>query len=346
MSIELRPVEPQQLPRSDNLLQTALWARLKSEFGWQAHCFSVEFSDRVRPSGQQPLVLLTRSLRGLVRIGYLPYPLASMADSDAAQPAALLAALRRQLGQSLSLLRLDLAQEVGRLPAFELRAAGLYKAPVDVQPPSTVVIDLDRDDQQLLAAMKSKTRYNIRLSLRKGVEVDDVEPQRLSQWYALYRETARRDRIVLHSFDYYRRLFELAAEDREVDLRLLFAEHGTTLLAGIVVAMVGGRATYLYGASSTEKRNLMASYAVQWRALQLARECNCGSYDLFGIPPADDPDHPMAGLYRFKSGFGGRVVHRPGCYDLPLQPLRYRLFSAAERLRFVYYKRVRKRLSR
>ena len=345
MSIELRPVAAHQLPPGHNLLQSALWANLKSEFGWRAHCFRIDLGQD-SDSRQLPLLLLTRSLRGLLRIGYLPYPLASVAGADAQLLAELVAALRRRLDPAPAVLRLDLVQESRQLPTEALRAAGLRKAPVDVQPASTVIVDLDADDDGLLNAMKSKTRYNIRLSLRKGVVVSEVGPQRLGAWYELYRETARRDRIVLHSFDYYRRLFELAADDAQVRLRLLFAEHQGDLLAGIVVAMVGDCATYLYGASSTGKRNLMAGYSIQWRAIQLARDSGCRSYDLFGIPPVADPDHPMAGLYRFKTGFGGRIIHRPGCYDLPLQSRRYRLFTAVERLRYLYYKRLRKRSAR
>ena len=341
MSIELQPVEPRQLPRSSNLLQSALWAQLKAEFGWRAHCFRVSLGGGTERK-EQPLLLLTRSLRGLLTIGYLPHALASCGGVDAPLMAALLSALGRELETTPAVLRADLVQDRRRMTAESLHDAGLCKAPVDVQPASTVIVALDGDDDALLGAMKPKTRYNIRLSLRKGVAIREAGLQRLAEWYALYRETARRDRIVLHSFDYYRRLFEIAARDDGVDLRLLFAEHGGSLLAGIVVSMVGDCATYLYGASSGRARNLMAGHAVQWRAMQLARDSGCRSYDLFGIPPDDDPAHPMAGLYRFKTGFGGRIVHRPGCHDLPLQPVRYRLLTAAERLRYVYYKRLRR----
>lgn len=349
MPVVLKAVDAHELPPSGSLLQTPLWARLKSEFGWQAHCFRLEMDGLAAP-----LLLLTRSVGAGVTIGYLPHPLsdiapvlgraqaAGAAGNTASRIAELLSALAERLDCRPTLLRADLAQEAELLPADELRRAGLRRAPVDVQPPSTVIVDLSRDEAALLASMKSKTRYNIRLGERKGVVVRQVGPKRLGQWYELYRETARRDRIVLHSFDYYRRLFELAQDDPQVDLRLLFAEHQRDLLAGIVVATVGRTATYLYGASSTQKRNLMASHVIQWHAMQLSREAGCVAYDLFGIPPAVDPGHPMAGLYRFKTGFGGRIVHRAGCHDLPLRPLRYRAYTTAERLRNLYYKRLRR----
>jgi lipid II:glycine glycyltransferase (peptidoglycan interpeptide bridge formation enzyme) len=110
-------------------------------------------------------------------------------------------------------------------------------------------------------------------------------------------------------------------------------------LAGIVTLFRGGEGVYLYGASSNLHRNLMAPYALQWKAMQDARESGCSFYDLFGIPPSDNPDHPMAGLYRFKTGFigdngaGGRIIHRPGSWDYPCRPLLTFCFKGAEKLR-------------
>jgi lipid II:glycine glycyltransferase (peptidoglycan interpeptide bridge formation enzyme) len=116
-------------------------------------------------------------------------------------------------------------------------------------------------------------------------------------------------------------------------LCLYIASHDSDNLAAIIVLFYGKDATYLYGASSNNKRNLMAPYALQWKAIQDAKEMGCQYYDLFGIPPNDDPNHPMAGLYRFKTGFGGKIVHRPGSWDYPYKPFIYTLFNIAEALR-------------
>lgn len=86
----------------------------------------------------------------------------------------------------------------------------------------------------------------------------------------------------------------------------------------------------------------MFSYALQWGAVRLAREAGCTSYDLYGIPPEDDPAHPMHGLYRFKTGFGGTVLHRLGCHDVVLKPLLYTALRLPERARYAYYKKVRR----
>ncbi|MCK5197866.1 MAG: peptidoglycan bridge formation glycyltransferase FemA/FemB family protein, partial [Spirochaetales bacterium] len=211
----------------------------------------------------------------------------------------------------------------------------------------TVIISLNEDEENILARMKSKTRYNIRLSFRKGVVVQRTGAEVLDEWYRLYEETALRDKITIHSKAYYRKIFELSEGESESEEKpeiILFnAVYNDQILAGIIVARYGSRATYLYGASSNEHRNLMPAYALQWEAIKYAKEKGCTEYDLFGIPPENDPDHPMSGLYRFKTGFGGDILHRPGCWDLPLKPVVYRVYRWAESLRLFYYKKIRKR---
>ena len=86
----------------------------------------------------------------------------------------------------------------------------------------------------------------------------------------------------------------------------------------------------------------MPNYALQWRAILHAREAGFATYDLFGVPPADDPTHPMHGLYRFKTGFGGRLVHRAGSWDVVTRPMRYGAYHFAERIRSFYFHRMRK----
>jgi lipid II:glycine glycyltransferase (peptidoglycan interpeptide bridge formation enzyme) len=212
-----------------------------------------------------------------------------------------------------------------------------------VQAPDTVLIDLSSREEEILARMNAKWRYNIRLASRKGVTVRQAGEGELPVFYTLFQETARRDGIAIHSLDYYRTLF-VHGRDYPVtsggqELRLYLAEHEGEAVAAIITLFRGAEGIYLYGASSDRKRNLMASYALQWRAMRDARASGCQIYDLFGIPPSADPGHPMAGLYRFKTGFGGRIVHRPGSWDYPCRPLGAFLFRIAEGLQ----KRLRDR---
>ncbi len=251
--------------------------------------------------------------------------------------------LRGLLPWGCFLLRYDLPEDSQGGEGSVYRRS-LRKPPVDIQPPDTVVLDLREGYDSLLVKMHKKTRYNIRLAEKKGVQVKEEGPEALSLWYRLYQATAQRDRIAIHPEAYYKRLFDLVASAPEGELKLLMAYDAEgDPLAGILLLLYGKEATYLYGASSNNKRNLMPTYALQARGIELAIQGGCESYDLFGIPPSSDPGHPMAGLYRFKTGFGGTIRHRPGCWDYPYSHLFYGPYRLAEGLRHYYYKVVKKR---
>jgi hypothetical protein len=361
MKMDVQAAGLEDLDGSRALLQSGFWGAFRQQLGWRARAFRCGYR-----GGESRLLVLIRRLGPGMELAYVPH------GPELGEPVIererflldLAEALQPHLGRSL-FLRFDLpwgAEGLGKPPPSLASGRGLYKASMDIQPPSTVILDLTVGEDELLASMKSKTRYNVRLAAKKGVEISTVRsrPARpgasaseqekldsaLAGWYRLYEETARRDRITLHGEIYYKTLFALAGSygAGAPELVLLSARHEGQLLAGIIVALKGEGAWYLYGASSDRKRNLMPSYGLQWRAIQLAREHGCRFYDLFGIPPSDDPRHPMHGLFRFKTGFGGRIINRPGCYDMALRPLPYRLYRGAERLRSAYYRRWRKRL--
>jgi lipid II:glycine glycyltransferase (peptidoglycan interpeptide bridge formation enzyme) len=341
----VRLVDRKRLDDSGEVLQSGFWAAFKERFGWVAHPFIADYKDT-----SITLLVLSRVIAPGVRLAYVPLGPA-FEEPDLGREELLtgiVQALERRLPSDTVCARFDLPwyrEGAGNRPPALLESSRLRRSPVDVQPPSTVVLDLRRSEAELLAGMKSKWRYNIGLAERKGVVVVEDGGERLAEWYALHRETGERDRIAVHSYAYYRVLFDLAARYGEgaPEYRLLLAEHEGELLAGIVVAFRHGVAWYPYGASSNRGRNLMPNYALQWRGIQMARERGCLSYDFFGIPPEEDPSHPMHGLYRFKTGFGGTIRNRLGCYDVVLRPLRYTLQRQAEAARNFYYKRFRKR---
>ncbi len=348
--LSVEPLHIKELDKNHELLQTGFWAVFREQFSWKAHAFRCIYSEK-----EFNLLVLTRTLRLGLRLAYVPLGPCIEPDQRDLRGEFLI-----ELGRALAgflpggtvFIRFDLPWGQvgnGNLPEPLDTSSGLRKAAMDIQPPNTVLIDLGATEDEILAAMKPKTRYNIRLACKKGVEVVEGSREDLKDWYALYRETARRDLITLHSFEYYKSLFELSdaySSDTEAGVPavvLLLAEAEGELLAGIVVAFKGRGARYMYGASSSRKRNLMPGYVLQWRAIQLAKARGCETYDLFGIPPSSDPDHPMHGLYRFKTGFGGEIFNRFGCYDLPLSSFRYRIFRTAETARKLYYHRIRKR---
>jgi lipid II:glycine glycyltransferase (peptidoglycan interpeptide bridge formation enzyme) len=205
---------------------------------------------------------------------------------------------------------------------------GLRKAPSDILPPDTMIVDLRGDEDELLKRMKAKTRYNIGLAQRRSVTVREGRDEDLPAWNELYAATARRNRIQPHGRGYFDSLLGQRAKD--ANIRLLIAEREGKPLAALFLSTSADGASYLYGASADEERRHMASYALQWAAMKYARESGCAAYDMFGVAPRPDPSHPMYGLYLFKAGFGGRLIHRQGAWDYPYDEGAYQNWLAGE----------------
>ena len=342
------------LQPGDELLQSALWARFKERFGWRSEAFHWVAGG----TGGTLLTLTRHTPLGALKYvpAGVPLPVRGTGADMLEQLAPRLAGASGLVGagprMTAAVLRYDLAWPApeGETPPVPTTGR-LRRAPVDVQPTSTVIVDLAATEERLLARMKAKTRYNIRLARRRGVEAT-VTPAAaalgapLAEWYRLYRNTAARHHITAHGERYFATLFELAAAAAEPELYLVTARHGGEPVGGIVVSICGRMARYLYGASTPRHRSLMGNYALQWAAMRLARERGCRAYDLYGIAPSADADHPWAGLYRFKTGFGGAIVHRCGCWDYPVRTIPYLLLRRAETLRRDYYARLRPRIAR
>lgn len=216
----------------------------------------------------------------------------------------------------------------------------LRKANTNILPANTIVLDLTQKESDLLQRMKPKTRYNIKLALRKGVEVRSMGIEGLKIWYDLYHETALRNGLFINDYLYFETMFasKMEGEDNEVKVQLLVAYYDGIPLSAMFLVLSSYRATYLYGASSSQMRNVMSTYALQWKAIQIAKANNCFEYDMFGIAPSPNPSHPMYGLYKFKQGFGGEIYHQLGCWDYPIKEDKYNYFSACEMNMQGYYK--------
>lgn len=214
---------------------------------------------------------------------------------------------------------------------FNTHNWNLHKSPSDNLPAHTIFLNLVKEPDQLMYEMKSKTRYNVRLSGRKGVRVKEYGPEYLDKWYALYLETAKRNHITQHKKEFFTTVLDSQRITHgNVEIRLLMADYGGQFLAAMFLALSDRRGTYLYGASSRKMKHLMPTYAIQWEAIKIARSQGCREYDMFGVSPSPIPSHPMYGLYRFKRGFGGRLFHRMGCWDYPLITKEYEIFRAQE----------------
>ena len=347
------PPHPAADGKPASFMQSGFWGRFKRLTGWKAYSCVI---GGAQGDGNREVLVLVRPLMAGFSFAYVPHgpaePWWGAEPREGEDPVAslreLAAAIAAAIGGRLLFLRFDLAWDrdgaAGRTLAAALERPGArLRRGSAVQVPDTVILDLQKPEEALLAAMKPKWRYNIRLAEKKGVEVTREGAEALEHFYALYLETARRDGIAIHPLSYYRRLFE-TPRDASADLSVWVARYEGKPIAAIITLFHEGRATYLYGASSGEHRNLMPAYALQWKAIEAAKAAGCADYDCFGIPPDDSPDHPMAGLYLFKTGFGGDSVHRVGSIDYPVAPLAYSLFRFAEKARLVWFKKIKKML--
>ena len=360
MKLESKDIE--EIQSSNIVQQTSFWARLKDRQGIRPHAFRYKVPGPMIDPRETDSLKILDDLLVLVRYldhsrcyAYVPYGPKDEPAFENYGPflEELSELLRSFLPRNCILIRYDLPWEnqwaadrsfydekgewVGPPTCrnqefrvnFNTRYWNLVKSRSDNLPTNTIFLNLNRDPEALLRGMKPKTRYNVRLSNRKGVRVAGYGMEMLDTWYGLYRETALRNRITLHPKEFFYSVLE-SQDHRNVDTRLLMADHRGEYLAAMFLVISRKRATYLYGASSSRKRHLMATYALQWEAIRKAREAGCEEYDMFGVAPNRNTHHPLQGLHRFKSGFGGSHFHRMGCWDYPIDESSYKIFRARE----------------
>lgn len=335
-----------------HILQTREWALVKARFGWLPEPFVWERDGRVVAAA---LLLRRRLLPGLPwSVLYAPKgPLLPWADATLrAQVLDDLQRYARRTGAVLLKVDPDVLlgtgipgtedahdDPVGAQVVRELRSRGWRFSPEQVQFRNTVWLDLTRSEEELLAAMKQKTRYNIRLAARKGVVVRVANEEDLDLLYRMYAETAARDAFVIRPQAYYLTVWRtmLAAGMAEP----LIAEVEGEPVAAVVIFRFAGRAYYFYGMSTGQHRNKMPTYLLQWEAIRRARAAGCRVYDFWGAPEVFDETDPMWGVYRFKAGFRGQVVRTLGAWDYPARPALYALFVRGVPVVLALLRRVR-----
>jgi len=207
-----------------------------------------------------------------------------------------------------------------------LASRGWQLSSEQIQFRNTILIDLTREEDELLMAMKSKTRYNVRLAERRGVEVRLGGPTDLPLFYEMYVETSSRDEFIIRPFAYYRHAWQAFIEANLA--HLFIAEYEGLPLAGLILFRFGNKVWYMYGASRDLHRNMMPNHLLQWEAMRWAKAQGCTVYDMWGAPDVLDESDPMWGVYRFKEGFGGQFVRHLGAYDHPASRLLYQFYTA------------------
>ncbi len=194
----------------------------------------------------------------------------------------------------------------------------------DVQPSETIVLDLSKSEGELSAAMHQKTRYNIRLAEKKGVEVEKRGLRGFDDFWKLTDVTTKRDRFTSHSRGYYEKVIKTCPEKA----KLYVATYEGEVLAAGIWSFYGDTVTYLYGASSDKNRSTMAPFLLQWRLIQEAKKAGYRYYDFFGISEKKWP-----GVTRFKRGFGGEEIKYPGTFDVVFGKNQYKAYDLLRKAR-------------
>ena len=325
-----------------HLLQTSPWGELKNAYGWSVEHVVVGDFQLIQvnqgSSPAQPLLagaqVLFRRLPLNLTLAYIPKGPVGEKWDDLWPEVDKLCRNRQAIFLKVEP---DVWGERDRELSFDKipppePPKGFINSQQTIQPPQTLIVDLTGNEEQVLARMKQKTRYNIRLALKKGVVVHTSED--MDSFYRLVQITGGRDQFGVHSREYYQKAYELFHPRGACEL--LIAEYQENPLAGLMVFMIGDRAWYLYGASSSDHRDRMPNYLLQWEAMRWARARGCSTYDLWGVPDQNeetleanftDRDQGLWGVYRFKRGFGGKLCRAAGPWDRVYRPAMYKLYS-------------------
>lgn len=343
---------------SASFLQTPAWAQVKSE--WAAESVGFFRDGSLVGAG---LVLYRQMPRLPWSLAYLPE--GPVLDWDSPEVPDMLSALaahvkaKRAFGIRIgppvpsrtwhtATIKQAIAdgrhQRLGDVPADErhatgstiavaLRAAGWRSQTSDDgfgvgQPQYVFQLPLEkRTEDDVLAGMNQLWRRNIKKAAKEGVEVTLGGGEDLRAFHRLYAETAERDGFTPRPLSYFQRMFSaMRAEDPD-RIRLYLAHHEGTLVAATTWVRVGRHVWYSYGASSTEKRDVRGSNAIQWQMMRDAIAAGADVYDLRGITDTLDPADSHVGLIQFKLGTGGQAVEYVGEWDLPLNRALYRAFT-------------------
>ena len=211
----------------------------------------------------------------------------------------------------------------------------------DLQPSHTLILDLTKGPEAILTDAHEKTRYNVRLAERKGVEVE-LDSGAFGDAWKVFEETGTRGGFRLHDRAYYAVMLAAMSspltkgglEGGSAKASLAVARYEGKVIAANIVMDFGNTRTYLHGASSDAHRNVMAPFLLHMKLIEEACALGKDAYDWWGVAPEGAlEDHPWAGISRFKLGWGGERVDYPGTYDLVMDPLRYGAYEILRKIR-------------
>jgi lipid II:glycine glycyltransferase (peptidoglycan interpeptide bridge formation enzyme) len=319
-------------------LQSWAWGQFKSRWGWEALPLTLTVAGN--SGGPAAAMALKRRLPRLpFCVLYVPKGPALDYHDPALRRQALAELERLARRERAIFIKIDpevvrswgLEQErvspVGAAVVRDLTRRGWRLSDEQIQFRNTVELPLDGPEEQLLAAMKPKTRYNIRLAARKGVVVRPGGPADFPAIVEMYQETGARDGFTVRPAAYY--LDGWDALYRAGMAQPFVAEVEGRPVAAVIIVRFGDRAIYMYGASRGEARERMPNHLLQWESIRWARAQGCAVYDFWGAPDDFTESDRLWGVWRFKAGFNGEVVRWIGAWDYPAMPIWYRLYTQA-----------------
>jgi lipid II:glycine glycyltransferase (peptidoglycan interpeptide bridge formation enzyme) len=324
-----------QLPNA-HALQSWTWGEFKSRWGWSAERYLLEIEG-------QPLAAFQILKRKLPRLPFciLYVPKGPALDyNDAALRRVVLAELENIAAREKAIfikidpdvvkswgLEPERPSPIGSKFVTELKRRGWRFSNEQIQFRNTVEMAVQRPEDELLAAMHSKTRYNIRLAGRKGIVVRPGTPDDFTMIAEMYRETAARDGFTIRPLAYYLDIWQAFYEARLG--QPLLAEYEGEPVAAVVLIRSGSRVIYMYGASTHKERKRMPNHLLQWEAIRWAKAQGVEIYDFWGAPDEFVETDSLWGVWRFKKGFNGQVVRHIGAWDFVKRPLLYWLYTVA-----------------
>ena len=205
----------------------------------------------------------------------------------------------------------------------------------------TFVLDISKSEEELLANMHSKWRYNIRVAQKHGVEVvEDNSDEAFKGYVRLTHETTTRQKFYAHTDSYHKKQWETLPHkvaNNTLSSHLLLARYNGKVLTSWIVFIFKDKLFYPYGASSSEHRETMSSNFMMWEAIRFGKKHNLTSFDMWGaLGPYPDTKDSWYGFHRFKLGYGGDLVEFIGSYDLVINPSLYQLYKLADKVRWLY----------
>jgi peptidoglycan pentaglycine glycine transferase (the first glycine) len=302
-----------------HVLQSWEWGQFKSRWGWSPRYYLNE--------EQTAAALVLRRTFSPLKLNILYVPKGPALDYSKN------ALVDRGLGDLISIAKRDRAifikidPDLNQADRSILLDRGWRTSAEQIQFRNTMLIDLTRSEDDLLAAMKPKTRYNVRLAQKKGVTVRSGDLNDLDLLYQLYAETAQRDGFIIRPIDYYRDAWGSFIRSGLAQPLIAFVEQEP--VASLILFRFADRAWYMYGMSGNLQREKMPNHLLQWEAMRWSKMQGCAVYDLWGAPDELNESDSMWGVYKFKEGLGAEFAPHVGAHDFVISPLGYWLYTQA-----------------